>query len=48
VNLVAGLLEVSQQPSREGYKLIRKVLPGDEVAPLAFANAVLDTAEIFG
>ncbi len=48
VNLVDDLLEVFQEPSPGGYKLMRKVFPGESVAPLAFADAVLDTGDIFG
>jgi hypothetical protein len=46
VNLVDGWLEVYREPSPVGYRSIRRVLPGEHVAPLAFPDVTLAADEL--
>jgi len=46
VELAEGWIEVYREPSPAGYKLLRKVLPGETVSPLAFPDLALAVADV--
>jgi Uma2 family endonuclease len=46
IDLAAGWLEAYREPSSAGYKLLRKVLPGERVSPQAFPDIALAVSDI--
>ena len=48
VSLADGWIEVYRDPSPVGYRSIRRVLPGESLAPLTFPDDSLDAREVLG
>ncbi|MER3399777.1 MAG: Uma2 family endonuclease [Thermoflexus sp.] len=48
VDLAAGVVEVYREPGVEGYRSVRRLGPGETLAPLAFPDCVLPVEEILG
>jgi len=48
VSLEDNEIEVYRDPSPVGYRSIRRVLPGESLAPLTFPDDSLDASEILG
>lgn len=48
VNLPERLVEVYTAPASGAYTSLRKVRPGDSLAPTAFPDAAVDTAALLG
>jgi Uma2 family endonuclease len=46
IDPAAGWLEAYREPSSAGYKLLRKVLPGEQVSPQAFPDIALAVSDI--
>lgn len=48
VDLDVGVVEVYRDPAAEGYRDVRRAERGEEVAPAAFPDVVLEVADILG
>lgn len=48
VDLAAGVVEVYREPGVEGYRSVRRLGPGETLAPLAFPDCILQVEEILG
>lgn len=46
VDLPSGLIEVHTRPGPDGYGVLRRVRPGDQLAPVALPDVSLDVAAI--
>lgn len=48
VDLGARVVEVATDPGPDGYRQVRRVGPGGQVAPLAFPGVTIDAADLLG
>lgn len=48
VDVAHGVVDAYREPSPEGYRQHRRVAPGEQLAPEAFPDLVLDVREIAG